>query len=567
MAYRNLGAFIRTLEARGELARIRTMVSPELEITEIADRISKQHGRALLFERVEGSPYPVLINAFGSYGRMSLALGVESLEQIADDIAAYLDFSRYSSFSGVFRSLPRFTRLLNCFPWKGWPLVGRAPCQEVIDESPDLSTLPALQCWPLDGGRFLTLPLVFTKHPEGPQNVGMYRMQILDKTTTAMHWHKHKDGSEIYEAWRKKGGRMPVAVALGGDPAITYAATAPLPPGFDELMLAGFLRRRPVGMVKCLTSSLYVPSEAEFILEGYVDTEEAPVLEGPFGDHTGYYSLEDFYPAFHVTCLTHRREAVYPATIVGRPPMEDCYMAKATERIFLPLLRLQIPQLMNLNLPLEGVFHNCAVAAVRPAFPGAALTVMYALWGMGQMRYTKLIVAVDETLDPRDVNGVLEAVLQNTDLNRDLIFSKGSLDALDHSSPTALFGTRLGIDATTKPQGQAPRHFGGYRLVSVHKNAPWDGRNAAIRALEESDAKIAVAVDGDVDVGDRSEVLWRVFNNIDASRDIALLDGRMAIDATKKMQDEGLTRPWPEDILMSPEITARVTARWKDYGL
>lgn len=279
----------------------------------------------------------------------------------------------------------------------------------------------------------------------------MYRMQVLDKTSTAMHWHKHKDGSAIYEAWRARGGKMPVAVALGCGPEITYAATAPLPPGLDEMLLAGFLRRRPVALTKCVASDLWVPRDAQFVLEGYVDTEEPPVWEGPFGDHTGYYSLTDWYPRFHVTCVTRRRNPVYPATVVGRPPMEDCYLAKATERIFLPVLKLQMPQLCDLCLPFEGVFHNCAVVSVRNDFPGAARTVMNAMWGMGQMRYTKLIVAVDASVDPRDTGAVLAAVLQNADPASDYLLSDGPLDALDHSSDRALYGARLGVDATAKP--------------------------------------------------------------------------------------------------------------------
>lgn len=406
MAYQDLNAFIRALERRGELTRITAPVSPLLEITEIADRVSKQHGGALLFEHVEGSPYPVLINAMGSYERMSLALGAGSLDEIGEQVARYLDFGNYTSIKKLLAFAPELLRLALSFPFKRSRLLGRPPCQQVVERSPDLSTLPVLQCWPQDGGRFITLPLVFTRYPGGKaQNAGMYRMQVLGKDTTAMHWHKHKDGSAIYEAYRKLGGRMPVSVALGSGPAVTYAATAPLPPKLDEMLLAGFLRRRPMVMARCVTNSLLVPQDAQFVLEGYVDTQEAPVWEGPFGDHTGYYSLADWYPRFHVTCITHRRGAIYPATVVGRPPMEDCYMAKATERIFLPVLRLSTPQLSNLNLPLEGVFHNCAIAAVKNEFPGAARTVMNAIWGMGQMRYTKMIVAVDSGIDPYDKIG------------------------------------------------------------------------------------------------------------------------------------------------------------------
>lgn len=563
MAYSGLQAFLKKLESRGELVRVTAGVSPELEITELADRLSKMGGKALLCQRVEGSPYPVAINVMGTEARMALALGAERLDDIGADVARYLDFGNYASVPRLFRFLPHLLRLLCCFPLRHPGRLKRPPCREVIERTPDLGTLPVLRCWPLDGGRFITLPLVFTKYPHSKnQNVGMYRMQILDKNTTAMHWHKHKDGSSIYEAWQKEGGRMPVSVALGGDPALTYAATAPLPPKLDEMMLAGFLRRRNVSMVKCLTNDLYVPAGAEFILEGYVDTGEAPCWEGPFGDHTGYYSLEDWYPKFHVTCLTHRRRPVYPATVVGRPPMEDCFLAKATERIFLPVLKMQIPQLVNLNLPLEGVFHNCAILAVRPDFPGAARTAMNAVWGMGQMRYTKLVVTVDGGVDPYDIDAVLQRVL-SCDFGRDLILDLGPLDALDHASDAALLGARAGLDATGTPTGTP----GKLLLLPVEKKAAWDGRKAGRGALAATDAKLILLLDHTVDLTDRKEVFWRVLNNIDGGRDFTVLDGRLAVDATKKWPDEGLTRPWPEDIVMSAEIKERVDRRWREYGL
>ena len=565
MAYRDLQAFLAACEARGELMRISAPVSPILEITEIADRVMKRGGPALLFERVEGSDFPPLINAMGSDERMALALGAESLDEIGGDVARYLDFENYTSIKRLAAFAPRLLRLAACFPRRRRLRLSRPPCQQVIERDPDLSALPVLHCWPQDGGRFFTLPLVFTKLPGAKtQNCGMYRMQVLDKTSTAMHWQKHKDGSAIYEAWRARGGKMPVAVALGCGPAVTYAATAPLPPGLDELLLAGFLRRRPVALAKCVTSDLWVPQDAQFVLEGYVDTGEPPVWEGPFGDHTGYYSLADWYPRFHVTCVTRRRKPVYPATVVGRPPMEDCYLAKATERIFLPVLRLQIPQLRDLCLPFEGVFHNCAVVSVKNDFPGAARTVMNAMWGMGQMRYTKLIVAVDAATDPAETGAVLAAVLRNADPAADYVLSDGPLDALDHSSDRALYGTRLGIDATAKP-GVPPR-TGRFALLPVKKRAPGEGREAALAALESEDVSFAVALDDTVDLADRQEVLWRVFNNIDAGRDLVVKNGKIALDATKKLPEEGLTRPWPDDITMSPETAARVDARWKEYG-
>lgn len=566
MAYRGLQSFLTELERRGELVRVGAEVSPELEITEIADRVSKADGKALLFERVAGSPYPVAINVMGSYERMARALGAERLDAIAADMEQYLDFGNYTSIPRLIKFAPKLLRLLCCFPLRRPRWLKRAPCQQVVERDVDLSMLPVLKCWPLDGGPFVTLPLVFTKYPDsGAQNVGMYRMQVLDKTTTGMHWHKHKDGSAIYEAWQKRGGRMPVSVALGGDCALTYAATAPLPPKIDEMMLAGFLRKKPVSMVKCVTNDLYVPAGSEFVLEGYVNTDEDLCWEGPFGDHTGYYSLEDWYPRFHVTCITHRAHPIYPATVVGRPPMEDCYMAKATERIFLPILKLQMPQLVNLNLPMAGVFHNCAILSVRPDFPGASRTVMNAVWGMGQMRYTKMIITVDEQVDPYDTDAVLQAVLTHVNFDRDIILDRGPLDALDHSSDRALYGMRIGVDATVKPEREATT--GTLLVVPVDKAAPGDGLAAGRKALRDSDAKLILAVDSSVDLTDRTEIWWRVFNNIDGGRDLYVEHGRAVLDATRKIPAEGLTRPWPEDIVMSQEIRALVDRRWKEYGL
>lgn len=564
MAYRDLQEFLQRLESRSELKRITAPVSPVLEMTEIADRASKSDGPALVFERAEGSLYPVVMNAMGSEKRMCMALGVERLKDIADDIDAYLNIQQYLSLSGLIKSIPRLFRLLYTLPWHSrLP----APCQQVVERSPDLSSLPVLHCWPLDAGRFFTLPLVFTRDAHSRrQNVGMYRMQILDKTTTAMHWHKHKDGSEIYREYARTGRKMPVAVALGCDPAVTYAATAPLPKEIDEMMFAGWLRKRNVRLVKCRTQDIYVPANAEFVLEGYVDPAEEPVLEGPFGDHTGYYSLADFYPRFHVTCITHKKHPVYPATVVGKPPMEDCYMAKATERIFLPFLRMQIPELKELELPLEGVFHNCAVVSVRGRYPGAARKVMNALWGMGQMMYTKMIVTVDESVDVHDASAVRDAVLKNVRGRESLIFCEGPLDALDHSSEQALYGCRLGVDATDGPANAPENTPGTYAVISVRKESAFDGRKALEDYLPSHPDTFVLCVDDTVDINDLHTVLWKVFNNIDARRDLVILGHKIGIDATKKIREEGLCRDWPDDIVMREDIRQRVDERWREYG-
>lgn len=435
MAYKDLQDFVKHLDDKGLLRRIKAEVDSELEITEIADRISKQYGPALLFEKVKGSSYPLLINAMGTYKRMSMALGVESIDEIGEGIVDFIEahsVQKLTAFSPI-------------------KLAGKGQCQEVIEDSPDLTALPVLKCWPEDGGRFITLPLVITKDPETHiQNMGMYRLQVYDKNTTGMHWHLHKNGRDIYDKYRKLGGKMPVSVALGCDPAITYAATAPLPKTIDEMLFAGYLRRLPVKLVKSITNDLYVPADAEFILEGYVDVNEELKIEGPCGDHTGYYSVAEYYPVFHVTCITHKKNPVYPTTIVGKPPMEDCYIGKATERIFLPLLKLQFPEIVDLSSPLEGVFNNCVIVSIKKQFPDHAKKLMNSLWGIRQMMHTKMIIVVDERINPKDFSTVAWKVFNNIDAKRDVVISEGPLDALDHASNIPRYGHRLGIDATKK---------------------------------------------------------------------------------------------------------------------
>lgn len=443
--YKDLQEFVNILEQKGQLKRIKAQVDSELEITEIVDRVVKSGGPALLFENVKGSEFPLLINTFGTYERMKLALEVESLDDIAREIEELIDVSNYVGLFNKLRSATRLARLAKIFPRK----VKQAPCQEVVEE-PDLSKLPILKCWPGDGGKFITLPLVITRDPEtGTQNMGMYRLQVFDEKTTGMHWHLHKDGREIYEKYKRRGQKMPVAVVLGCDPATIYASTAPLPKEIDEMVFAGFLRKAPLELVKCKTCDIYVPANAEFVLEGYVDIDELRE-EGPFGDHTGYYSLKDYYPVFHITCITRKRNPIYPATVVGKPPMEDCFLGKATERIFLPFLRMLCPEIVDINFPLEGVFHNCVIVSIKKRFPGHAKKVMHALWGIGQMMYTKIIVVVDENVDPKDLSTVAWKVFNNVDPKRDVVIVEGPLDALDHASPLKHYGSKMGIDATKK---------------------------------------------------------------------------------------------------------------------
>ena len=447
MGYRNLQAFIARLEQLGELKRVVAPVSPRLEITDITDRVCKQGGPALLFEQVPGYGMPVLMNAFGSMRRMCLALETDSLDAIAGEIVSFME-AEANTLLKKLQLLPKLARLGRMFP----KTVSRAPCQEVVlsGDRVDLGLLPVLTCWPGDGGPFITLPVVITQHPEtGRRNVGMYRLQVYDGQTTGMHWHAHKGGAQHYRVAEARGERLPAAVAIGPDPAVIFAATAPLPEDIDEILFAGFLRGEPVELVSCVTQPLLVPAESQVVLEGYVEPGERR-REGPFGDHTGYYSLPDDYPVFHLTALTHRRAPIYPATIVGRPPMEDCFLAKATERIFLPLIKKTLPEIVDLNLPVEGVFHNLAFVSIDKRYPGHARKVMYALWGLGQMMFTKIIVIFDKEVDVQDQGQVLWRLGNNVDPKRDTVFAEGPVDALDHAAPLPHYGSKMGIDATRK---------------------------------------------------------------------------------------------------------------------
>lgn len=447
MAYKDLRDFINQLEKKDLLKRISVETDPVLEIAEINDRVVKDNGPALLFERPANSNFPVLVNAFGSFERMRLALGVDNLDDIGSRILEFLEPDIPTNLIEKLKALPRLKKLADFVP----TIVKTGPCKEVIiKEDPTLDIFPVLKTWPGDGGKFITLPMVFTKDPEtGERNCGMYRMHLFDGTTTGMHWHMHKDGARHYRKAEQKGKRLEVAVAIGSDPAVMYSATAPLPEGIDEMLFAGFLRNASVELVKCETVDMEVPANSEIVLEGYCEPEERRT-EGPFGDHTGYYSLEDEYPVFHITCITHRKDAVYPATIVGKPPMEDCYIGKATERIFLPLLKKQLPEIEDMNLPLEGVFHNLAVISIDKRYPGHARKIMYALWGMGQMSFTKAIVIVDKCVDVQDLSEVVWRIGNNVDPKRDTVIVEGPLDVLEHASDIPAYGGKIGIDATKK---------------------------------------------------------------------------------------------------------------------
>jgi 4-hydroxy-3-polyprenylbenzoate decarboxylase len=497
LAYDDLRDWIKALERAGELKRIRTEVDPILEITEITDRVSKSRdqqgnigGKALLFENLKGHPgQKLFINQFGSARRMKLALEVDSLDEVAERIRGFLDVKSPQGFLDKVKMLPMLAEMGKFFP----KTVPTGPCKEVIKRD-NFSVLdfPILQCWPKDGGRFITLPCVITRDPKtGKRNVGMYRMQVYDERTTGMHWQRQKVAAEHYrDALRnaaaatshvgtdalvrpaerssaavdimarssggakladgdRPSGRMDVAVAIGTDPALTFSAIVPAPPDVEEFIIAGFLRQKPVELVKCETIDLEVPADAEIILEGYVNLDELRT-EGPFGDHTGFYSLEDEYPVFHATCITHRKDPIYAATVVGKPPQEDAWMGKAVERIFLPLMKLTIPELVDVNLPIEGVFHNLMIVSIRKSYPGQARKVMNAIWSLGQAMFTKCVVVVDEDVDVHDLADVTLKVLNNIDPERDIQFTLGPVDSLDHAARLPDYGSKMGIDATRK---------------------------------------------------------------------------------------------------------------------
>ncbi|MBR4597643.1 MAG: menaquinone biosynthesis decarboxylase [Opitutales bacterium] len=578
-AYKNLSEFIGALEEEGELLRVKKEVSSEIEISKITDAESKKPGggKALFFENVKGSKFPVATNLFGSDKRMSMALGVECLARAGDEIEELTKLSPPRTFGEIFETAKKLLPMLRILPSR---FRGKtAPCQEVVKTGADvdLSEIPVLKCWPKDAGKFVTLPLVFTKSPDGKtRNLGMYRLQIFDKNTTGMHWHIHKDGAHFYHEYKRLNKRMPVAVAIGADPSVIYAATAPLPRGIDELMLAGFFRKKPVKMVKCKTIDMEVPAEAEFVLEGYVEPDELR-LEGPFGDHTGYYSLADMYPVFHVQAITRREKPIYCATLVGPPPMEDCYMAKATERIFLPLLKTVFPEIADYFLPWEGVFHNIAIVSIKKEYPAQAKRLISGLWGQGQMSFCKAIVVVDEDVEPSNLAKVWEKFAQNFDCERDLVLSQGVLDVLDHSAPDALFGAKIGIDLTAPIKGEPPRRKSefyaqadaaeiareagaqpsdvfaakGFCAIRMDKGE-FSGREI-LREFSESDIfrnfRAVAIFDSNVDIFDTSKMLWKIFNNVDPSRDIFFAGGKTAfVDACKKTPADGHAREWPDEL-------------------
>lgn len=449
MAYRDIRDFIAALERRDELRRVTAEVDPRLEIAELADRAVKTDGPALLFENPKGCDMPVLINAYASISKMQIALEVDALDDIADRIEGYLDLGVPKGVAGKLKGLAKLAEVRNFLP----RTVRSGECQQIVKrDGYSLYDYPVLTCWPGDGGPFITLPMVFSRNPiTGKRNCGTYRMQVYDERTTGMHWQTHKQGAEHYRRLRQEGRetRMEVAVAIGADPATMYSGILPLPPDLDEMLFAGFVRKKPVEMVPCVTVDLEVPANAEIVLEGHVNLGELRT-EGPFGDHTGYYSLEDEYPVFHVDCITQRKDPIYATTIVGPPPMEDFYMGKAIERMFLPLMRLQAPEIVDISMPAEGIFHNLMLVSIRKSYPAQARKVMNAIWGLGQAMFTKCIVVVDDDVDVQDYRETAWRALNNIDPERDVQFTLGPIDSLDHASRLPNFGSKMGIDATRK---------------------------------------------------------------------------------------------------------------------
>lgn len=598
---RDLRDFIERLRAAGELHEIIAEVDPHLEITEIVDRSTKEGGPALLFSNVRGSTMPVLVNQFASDRRLNMAFGVDDINEVADRITQLLKLTKPpKGLSQKLRLLSTGRQLATSVPPK---YVNRAACQEVVKtgDQVNLDELPILGCWPEDGGRYITLPLVFTKDRAGMRNVGMYRVQQYDKNTCGMHWQIHKDGADD---WRHMppDGKLEVAVVIGTDPITTYSASCPLPKDIDEMLFAGFARKKRVAIVQCKTIDLQVPADAEIVLEGYVSQGELRT-EGPFGDHTGYYSLADEYPVFHVTAITHRKDPVYSATIVGVPPQEDVWMGKATERIFLPLLQMVQHEIIDYDLPAEGVFHGCCIVSIAKRFPGHAHKIMHAIWGTALLSLTKSVIVVDESVDVHDYHAVASAVASNFDPATSTELCHGPIDVLDHAPTLMGFGGKVGLDATspwasegrTAPtpvatdaaavQAWAERAGAAHcnvvggaadnRIVvfGLRKSAAHEG-SSLVKRFAESPAsngvRIAVAVDDYIDSAELHEVAFRSFGNVDPVRDGALYgpNNRMlGFDATIKRRDEGYTRDWPSDIVMTEEIKARVDERWSEYGL
>ena len=618
MAWNDQQQFIQALEKAGELIRIKTFVDPKWEIAEITDRVSKSGGggKALLFENT-GTEFPVLMNAYGSERRMCMALGVDHLDEVAHEIEGLFKLLSTPKES-IVDKLKLIPKLGEFASWMPKVRSGKGACQEVVHLDPDMTRIPVITCWPKDGGPFVTLPVIHTKDPNtNARNVGMYRMQVFGPQLTGMHWHKHKVSAKHFSEYKKLNRRMPVAVALGGDPVYAYSATAPLPENVDEYMLAGFLRKKKVELVRCLTQpDIEVPADADFIIEGYVDPGDELIWEGPFGDHTGYYSLPDWYPKFHITAITHRKNAVYPATIVGIPPQEDAWLGKATERIFLaPIKMTLVPEILDMDMPVEGVFHNLVIAQIQKDYAGQGQKVMNAMWGAGQMMFNKILVMADQHTRIQDYLSLTQTVFKNLNPAEDVAFATGPMDVLDHSCSKLGFGGKMSIDGTFKEAEERaddyqPRpifsdwenglqalqkdfpeiHSINHQLlaqdipvilVSIEKNRP--GHFRALHQLlanrpELGGIKMVLYVEHTVDPQDLSIALWRFCNNLDPKRDSLLVridlpdglsyDACLGLDGTRKTKElDGFQRDWPNIIVANEQTIQAVDAKWEQLGL
>lgn len=600
--YNGLSSFITRLEEEGELLRITGSVDTQLEISEIADRMIKRGGKALLFTD-NGTEFPVLINAFGSDRRMSMAIGRDDLDEAGNEIEGLFAGIQGNTGKGFFsklRSVPQLISIAGLLPVR---VKRRGVCQQRVMKQPDLGLLPVLKCWPHDGGRFITLPVVHTCNPiTGATNAGMYRMQVFDGQTTGMHWHRHKTGASHYREWKRIGEKMPVAVTLGGDPVYTYAATAPLPENIDEYILAGFLRGKRVRLVKCMTQNLWVPEDADIVIEGYVDPSEELLFEGPFGDHTGVYSLADWYPAFHVTAITHRNDAVFPATIVGIPPQEDAWIGKATERLFLaPIKMTMAAEVEDMHMPPAGVAHNLVIVRVDKKYPGQGMKVLSTLFGAGQMMFSKFIIVVSGNADIRDFDSVMKEIEVNFRFSEDIMFLKGPLDVLDHSSDRFSFGGKMGIDATEKlpEEKRAVETDLGFTssdsLVTIGTELKSEFPEIVKEAMPVRDGiltvwlktarrasdtervkkfitglndtvgrSVVILLEEGVGHADMNAILWQVTGNTDPVRDISA-GSAFVIDAGFKLPDrDGFNREWPNVVVADMDTILKVDDRWAD---
>ncbi len=606
MPYTGLSSFIKVLEKEDCLHRIKIFVNPLLDIAEIADRAFQSGGKALLFEN-NGTKFPILINAFGSDKLISLALSQSEISQTSVEIEQIFKLltNAKGSFKDKISSLPLLLTVSKYLPSTSHK---KGKCQETIIRNPDLSILPVLKCWPHDGGRFITLPIVHTSHPEtGATNVGMYRMQIINSNTTALHWQRHKTGANHFEAWKMKRRKMPVTVTLGGDPVYAYCATAPLPENINEYILAGFLRKKRVRLVKCITNDLYIPDDSDIVIEGYVDPDDELLWEGPFGDHTGFYSLEDFYPRFRVTCITHSANAVYPATIVGIPPKEDAFLTKATEIIFLPPVKFALqPEIEDFHMPDAGTAHNLLIVKIRKNYPGQGMKVINSLMGAGQMMFAKYIIVVSGNINIRDYMELASHVMNNTCFASDIFFTRGPIDVLDHASDTCSFGGKVGIDSTIKLTEERSvrrnedtiqktvatevmtnllnvKFISGFNL-SLYQS----GLNILIIGVDPSKKpdciaktaellrknsnflpfRLVIAVDKTVDVNDLFMVAWQLLANSDPLRDhVWITKSSLLIDGTVKyLRKNGFTRDWPNIVCSCHETIKAVDQKWNDLG-